>query len=235
MNKRFLAKVTSKTLIAKDTYEMVFSFEKSSFIFIPGQYVWIILPQLNYPDDRGSRRAFSITSSISDKANISVIFRKGISGYKKTLLEYGKNQTVEIEGPFGSAFSVTGNPGEGLIMISGGVGIAPFLGILRSLPQLKHVPQISLLDFNSSKDKQILPDQLREIGQKNKILIADYIGQANIKDLIDISEIQRSTFFICGPQEMIDSVYSQLRLLNVTDDRIVFEETYPCASIAFNL
>lgn len=235
MNKRFLARVVNKTLIAEDTYEMVFSFEKNSFEFIPGQYVWIILPDLNYPDEKGFRRAFSITSSNSDIGSISIIFRKGISGYKKTLLEYSQGTVLEIDGPFGSAFEITPELGNNLTMISGGVGIAPFLGILRSFSKLKYKPKTSLINFNFSKDKQIFSNELKQIAQKNNITVLDYIGPANLKEFINDSIIQNCTYFICGPQEMVDSVYQQLRLLNVEDKNMVFEEIYPCSTEVLNL
>lgn len=57
MNNEFWVQLKDATSIAKDTFQVRFSYDEGLFKFSPGQYVWVALPQLIYPDQRGEQRA----------------------------------------------------------------------------------------------------------------------------------------------------------------------------------
>lgn len=154
MYNEFWAQVKEIKTIAKDTSEVIFEFTDTTFHFLPGQYVWIVLPRLTFPDEQGEQRAFSITSSILRKNEITIQFRNSESGYKKTLLSYKKGVTVKIRGPFGCSY-VLGDNQKKIVMIAGGIGIAPFLSILRSWEQHSLKPGCSLIYVNVSFDRSV--------------------------------------------------------------------------------
>ena len=122
-----------------------------NFTFKAGQYVWVIIPELKFPDAKGNRRAFSIASYQQDRDKISIIFRDTGSGYKKSLLTLAKSARVEVDGPFGSSFVFEGNHSKNSVIIAGGTGIAPFLASLRS-HAIRIGTKLTVIFLNSSKD-----------------------------------------------------------------------------------
>ena len=77
------------------------------FTFKAGQYVFVNLPKLNYPDDRGPRRQFSIVNSPNQKGIIVVTTRLSDSGFKKTLNELPIGTEVELGPVAGVIVGVT--------------------------------------------------------------------------------------------------------------------------------
>lgn len=232
---RINATLEKKDKIADDTYELTFALGGAQLAFQPAQYVWIILTNLKYEDARGERRAFSITSSSTDAKHISILFRQGVSGYKRTLLEYDIGEHVIIDGAYGSSFALDTNKNKSIIMISGGVGIAPFLGIIRSQPLLTGSTEFTLINFNSSKETQFLNEELAKLCKDRSIKFSNIIGEATIKDHLDLKKLKNSVFYVCGPQAMVDSIYNQLLVYHVKIDQIIFEEVYPSLKGALDL
>lgn len=84
-----------------------FIFEKpKNFNFLPGQFTYLTLPKLKYPDKRGPTRVFTISSSPTEKhLAITTKIRKE-SGFKKTLNETKIGEELEIRKAMGiSLFS----------------------------------------------------------------------------------------------------------------------------------
>lgn len=235
MNNGFWASIKYITEVAKDTFAVTFSCDEYPFVFSPGQYVWIVLQDLISEDPKGNRRAFSIVSSTATPHIFTILFRSGTSGYKKTLLHLTKEEKVRVYGPFGSAFTIDGNVQKNLVMISGGVGIAPFLGILNSLNSLSYKPHMSLVNFNARPESQIFPQQIAKLCSDGHIDLMDIIGPAHIASVLDISNMKDASFFICGPQPMVDIVYQDLKKYQISDEQMVFEEIYPCSTKSIKL
>ncbi|MCX6733196.1 MAG: hypothetical protein NTX63_00075, partial [Candidatus Peregrinibacteria bacterium] len=107
-------------------------------------YIWFVLPERSKKYGTIDRRAFSLSSGSSDKTlEIMVSITK--SGYSSAITKLKVGQEVDIIGPMGSAFIA---PPEGAIMIAGGLGITPFLSILRS-----QIPgDFSLLGYTQKSD-----------------------------------------------------------------------------------
>ena len=65
----------------------------------PGQYIYITLPYLNYPDERGDTRHFTISSSPTEGDLIRITIRiRQESGYKKHLMNYRLDQKSKEKG-----------------------------------------------------------------------------------------------------------------------------------------
>ncbi|MDP1706307.1 MAG: hypothetical protein Q8L36_00615 [bacterium] len=87
MEKIFDATIVNKREVAESTYELTFEINNGNFSFIPGQYIWVVLNELKYPDEHGNRHCFSIVSEFRDEKNrIRCVFRDSDSGFKKSLI-----------------------------------------------------------------------------------------------------------------------------------------------------
>lgn len=210
--------------IAHETFEVTFTL-KEPLGFKPGQYVWIIIPTLHYPDSRGNRRAFSISSSSEDQKNIKIIFRKSGSGYKRTLLDLKEGSKVKLRGPLGNSFVLKG--GENVCFVAGGVGIAPFLSIIRSINTFSDKPTIRLVNLNSTSPKRFYTSELQKYSEEKKIEFVDYVGKFSSNLLEGLSGKKGADYFICGQQGMVNDVYKKLKALGIKDVNMRFEEYYP--------
>ncbi len=214
-----------KTRVADTAH--VFRFRVAEhFDFQPGQYVWLILHALAFPDPRGERRAFSIISSNQEKDYIEFLVRDSESGYKRTLHALEAGDEARIIGPFGHAFVIPEDNKEDITCIVGGVGIAPFIGILRSLT--KRPPyRLRILHCTPPEsgewDIDVLSAWAMVLGIDIVCMQGSFDGRAVSPDTPYATE----RFYVAGPQEFVNEVGAFLDRQHVPRDHQHYEENYP--------
>lgn len=121
------ARFADREEIAEGT--MAFHFEKpEGFSFRAGQAIDLILPGPS-DDAQSSRHAFSIASA-PDENRLTIATRMRDSPFKRTLGSLPAGTSVEIDGPFG-ALTLHNKRTRPAVFIAGGIGITPFVSILR--------------------------------------------------------------------------------------------------------
>lgn len=228
----YIAKLTQKAGIAENTTEFTFELEHR-MEFLAGQYVWINLPSLKFPDPRGSRRPFSITSIPNEKNLISVIVRSTESGFNKSLRLLEKGDEIQIIGPAGSSFCLPDEPELPLLLISGGAGITPFLSLLRYSVTIQSLRPITLINVNSDPKRAFYVEELdqynKNTGTIRTINLTKKLEYDDIKKVVKTA--QDLLVYISGPQGFIDHVHELLRLDGVFEHQFRFEALYPSAKI----
>jgi len=91
--------------------------ERAGFIFQPGQFVMLELPGLG-------EAPFSISSSPLRHGDLELCIR-AVGNMTRFLDRVGRGTMVGISGPFGTHFPVEKMEGEDILLIAGGLGIAP--------------------------------------------------------------------------------------------------------------
>jgi len=227
MEKQFDVTIADRKLIAEDTYEMSFDFGNIPFSFSAGQYVWIKLPKLNYPDERGEVRAFSVASSPNIKNQVTIVFRKSESGFKKTLLETPIGSKVVLSGPFGSRL-LPSDSSRPIIFVAGGVGIAPTRSMIKSALENKYKPEIYLIYSNNKPERAVYLDELSTLKAKNPNFSYDsIIGNIAFGFIEDvIKKFKTPIWYITGPKEMVRAVTRILFEQKVPEEDIRLEEFY---------
>jgi ferredoxin-NADP reductase len=135
-----------------------------------------------------------------------------------------------MEGPFGSSFCLERYPYQKYIFICGGVGIAPFMSIMRSRSSAQNAPEMNLWYFNSKSERRVYGDEVHLACQLHHIFVSDVIGPATLsRENVDLS--LQTAYCICGPQPMVNAVYTQLARFGVQDKQMIFEEVYPSSHI----
>ncbi|GAB4283686.1 MAG: NADH:ubiquinone reductase (Na(+)-transporting) subunit F [Candidatus Rifleibacteriota bacterium] len=186
--------------------------------FKPGQYVQVYL---DLPHERVVR-AYSISSPSFRKNGFSldVQFVAGgiMSGY---LHELEPEQRVEISGPYGDMAFTDSSNAEFLILVAGGVGLAPIRSILYGLLALEEKPQVYLFVGARHRANLYLEAELNKLAEENKdwlryypALSGDLIeeGWTGYKGFIHeivkekLPSIKRAKAFICGPAAMMNAV-----------------------------
>ncbi len=224
---RYTAQFKKSRVIAHDTQEFTFIAEEG-FAFAPGQYVWLEFKKLAMPDVRGSRRAFSIASAPSPDRTIKFIARFSNSGFKQTLFSLSPGEEVYIHGPFGSAFTIQPTTPEHVVMIAGGVGIAPFMSVLIEAQKQNTDKKFLLVYLNSSAKRTVYRKELEQLQKANpNLTIVFGMGEFSWEQVKSLGEEAREEWWVAGTQSMVDHVYSVLNDEGVPFPNMRFENFYP--------
>lgn len=101
----------------------------AGFDFRPGQYVDVTIPEPRYSDGLGPIRSFSIASA-PDAERLEFVMRMRPSAFKRSLVELVPGTPLILEGPFPD-LELEAEPERERVLLAGGVGVAPFLSLLR--------------------------------------------------------------------------------------------------------
>jgi ferredoxin-NADP reductase len=237
----FKAKLTSKKQLADNTFEFLFLVSDQGFTFCAGQYIWLYLKTDNNSDSH-EIRAFSIASSSNNPEEISIIFRisEKPSTYKQVLSSLEVSSEVKIRGPQGFVFNISNYDfSKDLFMIAGGVGIAPFLSILRSSDdclrqdnQFNDRIKKTLVLLNSDIRKQFLLPEISEYCEKNNTNFLHKVGYLEVRDILKLEadfnlDYKKTNFFICGSKSMVNNSFRILSDVGVDINSMFFEQYYP--------
>jgi ferredoxin-NADP reductase len=146
---------------------------------------------------------------------------------------------VNIEGPYGSLILHTDST-KPAVFIAGGIGITPFMSMIRYATK-ENLPHKIFLFYSNRRpeDSAYLAElQQKERGNPNFHLIATmtqmensklpwhgetgYINEAMIKKYIE--DITKPIYYLAGPPEMISAMREILLKMGVLEDNIRAEE-----------
>lgn len=197
-----------------------------NFSFRAGQYIWLMIPELKYPDLRGNTRMFSVSSSSNRRGELAVVFRNSRSGYKRTLAEMTPGAEVLFSGPYGS-LGLPINTSRSVAFVAGGIGVAPFLSMIRFATESGSNQKITLIYANAIEDDAAYLDELARMEKENSnfklIAVFGHFNKNFLKDLIS----QKPLWYIVGPPKFSDYVGKFLIKKNVKLKDMFFEENYP--------
>ena len=160
---KFASKLLGSEEIARAA--RAFHFEKpDGFDFTPGESINLFLPE-DFPGATDDRlRAFSLASAPhEDRLTIATRMRK--SAYKKPLGEAAPGAKVRIVGPTGT-MSLHDEPDRAIVMIAGGIGITPFISMLRSEAEKESPRPMALVYSNHRPEDAAYLDELRALEQR---------------------------------------------------------------------
>lgn len=234
LNELFMkVKVKNKQEIAQDTIYIEFDLSGQSFPFKPGQFFQLTLINPPYSDERGNSRYFGFVNSPDDKDYVSMVTRTGTSAYKKSLAMLNVGDECEIGGLGGH--DVLGESLCPVVMIAGGIGIAPFMSVVRySIKNGVQFP-ITLIYSNLNKITAAFFDELTDKSLENNtfkfvpIITNDpaWVGEKGeiSKEFIlkTIQNPQDNKYFICGTKEFVLPVVQSIKEAGVALDKIAFE------------
>ena len=140
-------RLKEQRLEAPDVMSFVFDLLGQPFAYQPGQFVFFELNELAFPDERGKRRHFTLSSAPSEQDVIMFTTRLRGSGFKETLRHARPGYELTVETPRGS-FVVPDGETRKHVFIAGGIGVTPYRSILRNAVDMSAPIDALLLDFN---------------------------------------------------------------------------------------
>lgn len=234
-NSNMKAMVNSKEEIAEGTLMVTFEVVDQLPDFKPGQYFFLTLPNLKYPDERGTRRHFSIINSPNEKGILSMATRMTDSGFKKTLSELPIGTDVEV-GPIAGVFVLPESFDRPLVFISGGIGITPFMSMLRYVAEEKLPAKITLIYSNRNQGSTAFLKEVEELSKiipNFKLILtmtednawAGETRKVDAKFIMDYTKnLKNPFFFVVGPPAMTEAVAQELKKIPIDDQNIKIEK-----------
>lgn len=204
--------------------------------FMPGQFHFLTLQP---PGRAAEEHPFTICSA-PDKTGVVASTIKASGDFTKEIGALTPGTPALIRGPFGR-FSCQLHPGQKrLVFIAGGVGITPFMSMLRHMHGERGAadrPLSVLLIYANRQEGDILfRQELDALGHAG-ILRVIYVlsrpgdqwrqerGHIGVELLRRVTDgISDPAFYVCGPPAMMASATGALREIGVPRNRIFLEE-----------
>lgn len=226
-------KVNSITANPETAGTQTFTFNLDNKLdYQPGQYVTLKLADVD--DPRGPQRPFTLSSSPAEKDRIAITLRQTGSPFKKALQKLAEQQDkpdeqLKLRGPMGNFTINTERPA---LMIAGGIGITPFMSMIRYLHDQDMKIPVVLLYSNRTTAEIAFREELDSITDKSDWLSVihtitrpdesegEWNGRTGRIDgkLItrEVKNLEDPIYYICGPTgmvtAMIDLVQGELEI-----------------------
>jgi glycine betaine catabolism B len=227
-------KINKKEEIAEGTLQVELGLAEGTVDFKAGQFFSLKFPQLVTGDGRSNVRLFGLVNSPAVNTKIITITREGVSDFKKYL------QTAE-EGIEGEVREIKGdmtlpeNNLKPLVIITGGIGIVPYLSMVCEMFEKKLDYSVTLIYSNTNKARTIYLDKLQEwakmlTGFKLVLTMTQDSSWPGQKGRIDeqmiresVKNIDEATFMISGTPRFVPSMVKLLNGLGVKPENRKFE------------
>ncbi len=211
---------------------------KDFYRFIAGQYINLKLTL----DGKEIRRAYSLCSSPeSSELRIAV---KAVKDGTFSVLANSKlkaGDTLEVGTPEGKfTFEADANRSKNYLAFVAGSGITPVLSILQSVLNSEPKSTFVLVYGNKTPEDAIFHQQLHDLQLKyvGRFFVHYVYSQVKVDNEL-FGRIEKSTvnfilnnkhkeldfdkFYLCGPEEMINTVSNVLKERNIKESAIKFE------------
>lgn len=231
------AKLLRRVEVAEGT--MAFYFEKpSQFDFKPGQSADVTLFNPPETDSEGNTRTFSIASSPFEN-QLMFATRMRDTAFKRSLKKVPLGTDVKIDSPMGS-FTLHKNSAKPAVFLAGGIGITPFISIVRQADHDRLPHKLYL--FYSNRRPEDAPFlealQMLEKGNPNFQLVCTmtemlmsqkaWKGEAGLinKEMLlrHLANLQGPIYYIAGPPTMVTGMRKMLAGASIDEDDIRTEE-----------
>ncbi len=193
--------------------------------FTPGQFVFI---RFNSQNASPELHPFSISSAPEDSdLRISI---KNLGDFTGSLTNLKINDTATLYGPHGEFGLKSLESRKPEVWIAGGIGITPFLSILRHYAFQKSNKNISFIYCAKSDDEFSYRNEINSILPKTEgakitfynSTVSGHISGDKVKDIA--GDLHGRKIFMCGPKPMMDSLASAFIAQKIHPRNIIFED-----------
>ena len=220
---------------------MAFHFDKpAGFSFKPGQAIDLILSDPAVSGTESARHAFSIVSA-PHEGELVVATRMRDSAFKNALARLPIGATAEIDGPFGS-LTLHNKLDRAAVFIAGGIGITPFMSMLRHAASNALQQRLVLLYSNRRPEDSAFLSELQRLEGENRnfrlVATMTQMGESRLPWMGETGQIDEALlkrvaaeladpiYYVAGPPAMVGALRDTLERAGVDRDDIRSEEFY---------
>lgn len=188
-----------------------------SFYFAPEHKVSQIAGQYTELSLKGVGKHWFTVSSPPESTEMSITTRLTGSDFKNALNALKPGAEVHLAEPMGD-FVLPIKPTRPILMVAGGIGITPFLSILRHNLQHNGGYNLHLLYGAGSEDDFINVEPYMGLLTSFKPVV----GRISTKDILAAAkELDEPYIYTSGPEPMVEQFVKELKGAGIPDNRLV--------------
>ncbi len=205
--------------------------EKTRLRFRAGQFIWMTLAPKRPPFHD---HPFSIASAPADLPRLRLVISE-VGDCTCTFEGVAPGTRVAVDGPHGS-FTVPPDKSP-VLLIAGGVGIAPLLGMLEDAAARGDARSYRLLYAARRRSGLVYLDRLRELQSRLDLSIVCLVDEGacqgdralgpprsrHLRELLGADPPQNAVALICGPAQMMEAAADALLEAGVPGRSVLYE------------
>lgn len=206
------AKILNHRELVPDYYQMTLEAPEIAQEAKPGQFIHV---RVSEGFDPLLRRPLSIHrvrgQRVEDKGQIEILY-KVVGKGTELLSKKEPGEKLDVLGPLGNGFKI-GEKGEGrrderVLLIAGGIGVAPLMFLCEELLIPHPSSLITILLGAKTKEEILCEKDFKELGTEVKVATDDgsYGHKGPITDLLPTASYLLPTIYACGPTPMLKEV-----------------------------
>lgn len=233
------SQLLGRELVAEGTMAFYFS-KPSGFRHAAGQSLLMTLVDPPQTDGEGDARTFTIASA-PHEPELMIATRMRDTAFKRTLKSAPVGTAVTIDGPNGEMV-LHGDPARPAVFLAGGIGITPFLSMIRHAAH-KRLPHRMYLFYSNRRpdDAAFLPElEEMEYANPHYRLIAtmaepeksveSWWGETGFirRELLErhLPAGASPIYYFAGPPPMTMAMRKMLDVMGVGEQDMRYEEFY---------
>ena len=231
--------LTGRDIVADGT--MAFHFVKpAGFTYVAGQNVSLTLLDLPEADAKGRSRTLTLASA-PNESELMIATRISGSAFKRALDALPMGGMVHMAGPNGD-FTLHADPARPAVLLAGGIGITPFLAMIRNAAHAKLPHRITLFYSNRQPKDAAFLDELRRLEKSN----LNFRMVATVTERLDpaqlwtgetghiseemlrrhLPDVRAPIYYFAGPPTMTKAIHGVLNKIGIAERDMRSEEFY---------
>jgi propane monooxygenase reductase component len=234
--RRGTVEVVSNEPVTHDMRRLVVQLvEPEEIKFFPGQYMDFLVPGTE------ETRSFSMANTPDREGVFEFVIRIYPDGlFSGHLSDMQPGQQLQVEAPFGT-FTLRESRTSPLIFVGGGAGMAPMLGLLRSMAERGVERSVTFYYGARTARDLCFTEELAELGTRLKEFTyvpalsepkagEHWTGETGL--ITEVVKRRESTLqgfdaYVCGPPPMVDAAIATLSALGVPENAIFYDKFTP--------
>jgi predicted ferric reductase len=202
----------------------------SPFHFQAGQFAWVTFGRQHPITDH----PFSIASSPAELPRLRFIIKEN-GDFTGGIASLPVGTPAYLDGPHGNF--IADRSVDAIVLIAGGVGIAPVISILRSLAEDGYQGSVALMIATRTQSEQLFAGEAEQLASKLNLKVMTVVEQASpawrgatgridrdkLSDLLRGLPLGNMDILICGPFPMMAAASRMLVDLGAPPQRIHYE------------
>jgi predicted ferric reductase len=207
--------------------------DNKGFNFKAGQFAWLKIKTTSFGL---TEHPFSISSAPSDLPHVRFTIKES-GDFTKNIGNVLQGEKAYLDGPHGH-FIIDDQECEGIVMIAGGIGVAPMISIIREMAQQKDPRPVKLLYGNRIQSQIAFQDELEKASEAIKLQVdyvlseppqdwkgpVGFLDASVIQGALELSQPEKWLYLLCGPPVMLDNVVDTLNSAGIPNRQIIFEK-----------
>jgi ferredoxin-NADP reductase len=232
------SRLAGRDEVAEGTWS--FHFDKpAGFDFRPGQAIELILPDAPEGPTESRQHAFSLVSAPGEP-RLTIATRMRPSAFKQSLEALDDGAPVKLDGPFGS-LTLHKDRARPALLVAGGIGITPFMSMLRH--EARHSPArpIVLAYSNRRPEDSAFLEELQALEASGVVRLAATMTDmphstrswSGATGMIDATLLRKAIgglanpiAYLAGPPAMVSGLRPVVIAAGVDEDDVRSEEFF---------